>query len=100
MQPSATRIETGVDRCDYNVVCLYAFDEARTPIRSGYRYVPGAAATLIETRDNMKTLEDRLEALRQAGLIQWSGRKLKPVQPAARVQGEKTVAEIIVEDRR
>jgi prevent-host-death family protein len=42
----------------------------------------------------------RLEAARQAGLIQWSQRKLKARTPAARVRGRGTVAELVVRGRR
>jgi len=47
-----------------------------------------------------QSLDERLEALRQAGLIRWSGRKLSPMKPLARLRGKKTIAEIIIEDRR
>jgi prevent-host-death family protein len=42
----------------------------------------------------------RLEAARQAGLIQWSQRKLKARSPVARVRGRGTVAELVVRGRR
>ena len=44
-------------------------------------------------------LEDRLEAMAQAGLLLWSGKKLEPMAPVARMRGERTVAELLVEDR-
>ena len=44
-------------------------------------------------------LADRLEAMAQAGLIRWSGRKLAPMAPVARTRGERTVADLLVEDR-
>ena len=44
-------------------------------------------------------LEDRLEAMAQAGLLLWSGRKLEPMAPVARTCGERTVAALLVEDR-
>jgi len=47
-----------------------------------------------------QTLEERLAELDQAGLIRWSGKKLSPAKPVARVRGKKTVAETIVEQRR
>ena len=46
-----------------------------------------------------QTLEQRLEAMTQAGLIQWSGRALEPMPPVARVRGDGTVADLLVEDR-
>lgn len=44
-------------------------------------------------------LEGRIAALRAAGLLQWSGRRLVPRQPTVRLPPGKTVAELIVEDR-
>ena len=41
-----------------------------------------------------------IESLQQAGLIAWSGKKLSPLAPAApRTQGDRTVAELLLEDR-
>lgn len=44
-------------------------------------------------------LKERLEALAQTGLIQWSGRKLGPAAPVARAHGGMAVADLLVEDR-
>jgi prevent-host-death family protein len=44
-------------------------------------------------------LETRLEAMAQAGLILWSGKKLEPMPPVARVRKNRTVAALLVEDR-
>lgn len=44
-------------------------------------------------------LEGRIAALRAAGLLQWSGRRLAPRQPAVRIPAGKSVAELIIEDR-
>ena len=46
-----------------------------------------------------QTLEERLEAMTQAGLAQWSGKRLEPVPPVARVHGEDSVAYLLVEER-
>lgn len=45
------------------------------------------------------SLDDRLGGMIQAGQVQWSGRKLRPHKPTARVRGAKTVADLLVEDR-
>ena len=45
------------------------------------------------------SLEQRLEALRASGQLLWSGRKLRPAKPVARLRGPRTVAGLIVEDR-
>jgi prevent-host-death family protein len=42
---------------------------------------------------------ERVEALRKAGTIAWSGRRLRPARPAGRVRGSKTVADLVVENR-
>jgi hypothetical protein len=44
-------------------------------------------------------LRERVEALRRAGAIAWSGRRLRPAKPVGRVRGDKTVADLIVENR-
>ena len=44
-------------------------------------------------------LQERLEAMSQGGLILWSGSKLAPLTPVARAQGERTVSDLLVEDR-
>ena len=43
--------------------------------------------------------ETQLDALRQAGLIAWNRQKLQPLAPVAQARGERTVAELLVEDR-
>ncbi len=45
-------------------------------------------------------LEDRIEAAIRSGLVSWSGRRLHPRAPVARVRASKTVAELVVEGRR
>jgi prevent-host-death family protein len=44
-------------------------------------------------------LRERVEALRNAGAVAWSGRRLKPARPAGKVRGAKTVADLVVENR-
>ena len=43
--------------------------------------------------------ETRLAELAQTGLMAWSGRKLSPREPVARTRGERTVADLLLEDR-
>lgn len=45
------------------------------------------------------SLRERVDALRTAGAIAWSGRRLRPAKPAGKVRGTKTVADLIVENR-
>ena len=46
------------------------------------------------------TVEERLDQLVAANMVAWSGRKVRPASPVARSRGGKTVAEILLEDRR
>ncbi len=45
------------------------------------------------------SLQERVEALRQAGTIAWSGRHLPPAKPVGRVRGKRTIADLVVENR-
>ena len=45
------------------------------------------------------SLRERVEALRKAGAIGWSGRRLRPAKPAGKIRGTKTVADLVVENR-
>jgi prevent-host-death family protein len=44
-------------------------------------------------------LGQRVAAMCEAGQAQWSGRKLPPRKPVAKVRGKGTVAQLVVEDR-
>jgi prevent-host-death family protein len=45
------------------------------------------------------SLEDRLEMLRKAGLVEWSGKKLKDIKPPAINRGDILASDIVVELR-
>ncbi len=45
------------------------------------------------------SVEEKLQKLVEAGVISWSGRKPSPDIPTFEVQGLKTVAEMLLEDR-
>lgn len=45
------------------------------------------------------SVPERLAALRNAGGIQWSGRRLTGSTPVARVRGRRTVADLVSENR-
>jgi len=45
------------------------------------------------------SLEERLRAMTEAGLLLWSGRKLEPMAPVAHLRGDRTVADLLVENR-
>jgi len=46
-----------------------------------------------------QTREERLQAMLQIGIIAWSGKKLKPMRPVARLRGNRTVADLLIENR-
>lgn len=105
---AATLMETAIDRrgrwntasCLYPQAGSFAFgkerseaiysDLERTRTVSSLRILPGAPLSMFR----------RLESLRKQGLIVWGGQPLRPIEPIARTQGEGTVAEIIVSERR
>jgi prevent-host-death family protein len=45
------------------------------------------------------SLNERLDTLRNAGTILWSGRRLGAGKPGVRVRGKRTVADLVVENR-
>jgi prevent-host-death family protein len=45
------------------------------------------------------SLRERVGALTRAGTIAWSGRRLRSAKPVGKVRGNKTVAELVVENR-
>jgi prevent-host-death family protein len=45
------------------------------------------------------SLSERLDALRKAGSVTWSGRRLRRIKPVARVRGNRTVADLLSENR-
>ncbi len=47
-----------------------------------------------------QSVEEKMKAMVKAGLVEWSGKRLPPMKPVARVRGNKTVAEMLIEDRR
>ena len=44
-------------------------------------------------------IDQRLAAMREAGLAQWSGQKLRRRRPVGKLRGRKTVAQFLVEER-
>ncbi len=53
-------------------------------------------ARLVPEADS---LDERIDTLRSAGSIQWSGRRLGSTKPTVRVRGKRTVSDIVVENR-
>ena len=46
-----------------------------------------------------QSIQNQLETLRTAGMISWNGESLPQLEPVAKIKGEKTVADILIEDR-
>jgi prevent-host-death family protein len=44
-------------------------------------------------------VEERMEAMTQAGLALWNKKKLESMSPVAKVHGKRTVADLLIEDR-
>ena len=47
----------------------------------------------------MDSSERTLNALRSAGTIMWSGRRLKNTKPSVRVRGAGSVSDLVIENR-
>ncbi len=45
---------------------------------------------------NQANLEERMEALQQAGLIEWSGEELRDIEPVAVNRSNKLISDLIV----
>ncbi len=45
------------------------------------------------------SLDEKVQEMIKSGFIVWNGEKLKPTKPVAINKGEKTVAEMVLEDR-
>jgi len=60
-----------------------------------------AVARIIpDTTPDTTPLRDRLELLVRTGAVLWNGRRLRPGKPVARVRGKRTVADLVIENRR
>ena len=42
---------------------------------------------------------EKIAALQQAGILRWNGKKLPRVKHRPKVRGQKTVADLLIEDR-
>jgi len=85
-----------------------------TPLKSALPYHADAASLMDERRvlvfaeGNMyaptvllssRPVLQRLADLQRKGLIAWSGRRLRPIVPVAKVRGDGTVADLIIHER-
>lgn len=46
-----------------------------------------------------ESLEERMQQAVDAGVLSWDGQRWQPAGPVAKVAGEQTVADLILEDR-
>jgi len=46
-----------------------------------------------------QSLDDQIQAMISAGILEWNGKPLPPVRNPPRVRGSKTVADLLIEDR-
>ena len=46
-----------------------------------------------------KSLDERIQSMQAAGLLEWNGEPLPAVRHQPRVRGKKTVADLLIEDR-
>lgn len=82
--------------------------ELKTQLSKYLRHVKAGRIVVITERGKAvgrivpekASLEERLEALQRAGIIRWSGKKLKPMKPVARLKEGHSIAQLIIEDRR
>jgi prevent-host-death family protein len=59
-----------------------------------------AVARLVpEIASDPQTVQQKVEVLRREGKILWNGRKLPPFRPVGKVRGNRTVSDILIEDR-
>ncbi len=75
---------------------------------SGYLQQVKAGSTLVITDRGQPigrivpikpSLETQMQELLQTGLVTWSGHPLIPLEPVAKVQGQQTVADLLLENR-
>jgi prevent-host-death family protein len=45
------------------------------------------------------SLSEKMEALQRAGILRWNGKKLPKVKHRPKLRGQKTVADLLIEDR-
>lgn len=81
--------------------------ELKAQLSAYLRQVKGGATVIVTERGNpigrivpiSQSTEDQLEALSEAGLIAWNGQQLQPLAPVAQAKGDRTVADLLLEDR-
>ena len=99
-------VATSVGRCD-TMQTEAGIRELKTRLSAYLREVKAGGTVLITERGKpigrivplAQSTEAQLEALRQAGMLSWSGEGLTPFAPAAAARGDRTVADLLLEGR-
>ncbi len=81
--------------------------ELKTHLSSYVQQVKAGATLVITERGKpvgrivpiKPSVEAQMQELLQTGILAWSGRKLEPKTPVTRIQGNQTVADLLLEDR-
>ncbi|RMG50711.1 MAG: type II toxin-antitoxin system prevent-host-death family antitoxin [Acidobacteria bacterium] len=81
--------------------------ELKARLSAYLRQVKEGATVIITERGKpigrivpiFQSTEEQLEALSKAGLIAWNGQRLQPLAPVAQARGDRTVADLLLEDR-
>lgn len=47
-----------------------------------------------------QSLDERIQAMLDAGLAEWNGKPLPPMKPVAKLKRGKSISDMIIEDRR
>jgi prevent-host-death family protein len=81
--------------------------ELKSKLSECVRDVKGGATVIVTERGRRvarivpeaASLDEKLQALKDAGAILWSGRRLRRMKPGARTRKKPSLAEIVVENR-
>jgi prevent-host-death family protein len=81
--------------------------ELKTRLGSYMNQVKSGATLVITERGKpvgrivpvKSSVEDRMQKLIEAGVIEWSGRKPKKRVPTVKPRGKRTVSDLLLEDR-
>ncbi len=81
--------------------------ELKAQLASYLQLVKGGAIVTITERGKpiglivpmLQSLDEKLKHLQEAGVLKWSGRKVRPHKPTTTLRGNKTMSELLLEDR-
>ena len=64
------------------------------------RGAPVGRIVPAEEETDERTLEEKMQALQDAGVLGWSGKKLPPREPVSENKSDRMVSDLLLEDRR